>query len=103
MPNISQLPVLNDFDVTSTSTYFLSVDNRIAKRIPVSTLNIIAHQEALVVSDSTFTRRSRDNRRIDPPLSSTATGSVGNISFDDTYIYLCVAEDTWLRVPASTF
>ncbi len=31
------------------------------------------------------------------PASSTAKGSVGDMAWDDGYIYICVAENTWKR------
>lgn len=31
------------------------------------------------------------------PASSTATGSPGQIEFDATYVYICVASNTWIR------
>jgi len=32
------------------------------------------------------------------PATSTATGTVGTISWDASYIYICTATDTWRRV-----
>jgi hypothetical protein len=37
------------------------------------------------------------------PTSSTSTGIVGQIAFDSTYVYMCVATNTWRRWAASTF
>lgn len=33
------------------------------------------------------------------PASATATGSVGQFSFDSNYIYQCTATNTWVRAP----
>jgi hypothetical protein len=38
-----------------------------------------------------------------PPLSSTATGVVGQISWDANYIYVCVNTNTWKRVALTTW
>jgi hypothetical protein len=31
------------------------------------------------------------------PVSATATGRAGQIAYDGTYIYICVATNTWRR------
>jgi hypothetical protein len=37
------------------------------------------------------------------PASATATGTVGTITYDTDYIYICIATDTWKRVAISTW
>ena len=37
------------------------------------------------------------------PTSSTSTGVKGQIASDSTYIYLCVAANTWVRTPITTW
>lgn len=37
------------------------------------------------------------------PSSSSDTGSTGEIAWDNDYIYVCVATDTWKRVALSTW
>ena len=37
------------------------------------------------------------------PISSSSAGTVGNISYDSSYIYICVATNTWRRFNASAF
>jgi hypothetical protein len=32
-----------------------------------------------------------------PPASSSATGITGEITWDNDYIYMCVATNTWKR------
>jgi len=47
-----------------------------------------------------------DNIRIDTtqtPASSSASGTTGEIAWDTSYIYVCVATNTWKRVALSTF
>lgn len=34
----------------------------------------------------------------DVPASATATGKPGQIAYDTSYLYVCVATDTWRRV-----
>lgn len=37
------------------------------------------------------------------PASATATGSVGEIRVTATYIYVCIADNTWVRAPLATW
>jgi len=37
------------------------------------------------------------------PVASTSTGVIGQIAYDSTYVYMCVATNTWRRWAASTF
>jgi hypothetical protein len=37
------------------------------------------------------------------PASASATGTVGTITYDNDYIYICIATDTWKRVAISTW
>jgi hypothetical protein len=37
------------------------------------------------------------------PVSSSSVGSAGQIAYDSTHIYVCVATNTWLRANLSTF
>jgi len=37
------------------------------------------------------------------PASATDTGTVGTITYDNDYIYICIATDTWKRVGISTW
>jgi hypothetical protein len=37
------------------------------------------------------------------PASATATGTAGQIAYDANFLYICVAENTWLRASLSTW
>lgn len=37
------------------------------------------------------------------PASSASTGTVGNISYDNDYLYVCVATNTWKKMPLATW
>jgi len=37
------------------------------------------------------------------PATATATGTTGQISWDASFIYVCVATDTWVRSPLTTW
>ena len=37
------------------------------------------------------------------PASAAATGTAGMLAYDSSYIYVCVATDTWKRVAIATW
>ena len=37
------------------------------------------------------------------PSSATDTGTAGEVRYDGSYIYVCVATDTWVRAALSTW
>jgi len=37
------------------------------------------------------------------PASSSASGTKGDIAYDDDYIYVCISTDTWKRSPLTTW
>ena len=37
------------------------------------------------------------------PASATATGKAGQIAFDATHLYVCIATNTWIRATFATF
>jgi hypothetical protein len=37
------------------------------------------------------------------PLTSTSEGTVGQFSFSDNFMYVCIADNTWRRVPIAAF
>jgi hypothetical protein len=37
------------------------------------------------------------------PLTSSSTGTVGQFSFSDNFMYVCIAPNTWRRVPIAAF
>jgi hypothetical protein len=37
------------------------------------------------------------------PVSNSSAGKAGSIAFNSSYIYVCVATNTWLRANLSTF
>jgi len=84
MPNITQLPVI---DTAQDQTYFLAVDSKLARRMKASSL-----------IDQIAASRS-----VAAPANSTSAGTVGDIAYDDRYVYICVATNTWRRMAAGTF
>jgi len=39
----------------------------------------------------------------DPPASSSATGTAGQLAYDANYLYICTATDTWERVAVAAW
>ena len=37
------------------------------------------------------------------PASASATGTAGTIVYDTSYLYVCIATDTWKRVAIATW
>lgn len=37
------------------------------------------------------------------PASSTDSGDEGDLAYDGSYLYVCVAQNQWLRAPLSSF
>lgn len=37
------------------------------------------------------------------PTSSTSTGTIGQFTFSDNFMYVCIADNTWRRVPIAAF
>jgi hypothetical protein len=84
MPNITQLPVI---EAAGNQTYFLVVDNKLARRFSINTLS----------------QQLSNSKVVTVPASTTSSGNIGEMAFDENYIYICVAENTWRRMSASTF
>lgn len=40
---------------------------------------------------------------VDVPVSATATGTPGQVAYDATHMYVCVATNTWVRATLGTF
>ena len=40
---------------------------------------------------------------VPPPATSTSAGIAGQIAYDATFLYICVAANTWKRVPLGAF
>ncbi len=37
------------------------------------------------------------------PATATSTGTAGQVAYDATHFYVCVATNTWVRVALATF
>ena len=86
---------LVDFRVESdNNTHMLFVDGGNDK----VGINTDQPTEALDINANSI--RLRNNLT---PSSATALGSAGQICWDANYIYICIATDTWRRIPHDTW
>jgi hypothetical protein len=37
------------------------------------------------------------------PATASSPGTVGDIAFDSSHLYICIATDTWMRAAIATF
>lgn len=81
MPNITKLPILNT--TATDQTYVLTIDNNLTKRFRISDMH--------------------NQLAVDVPPSSSSFGMTGQVAYDSNYVYICVAPNTWRKVPGSTF
>lgn len=44
-----------------------------------------------------------NNKYISVGPTSSSLGTQGNIVFDSNYLYVCIADDTWKRIPLESF
>jgi len=111
MSYINQLPVTSN----TASTYFLVTDNNITKLFNYSTL-----VETLATvgpqgpqgpqgvagpqgpqgpqGDQGPAGISPAFNTVPPPAASNSTGIVGQVAYDDNYVYICVSTNLWRRV-----
>lgn len=40
---------------------------------------------------------------VDAPATASSTGTAGQVAYDATHFYVCVATDTWVRADLATF
>lgn len=71
-------------------------------------IKLILPQSINTISSPTFANLTitGNNVKINTkktPSSETDTGTKGAISWDSDYMYICIATDTWRRVPLSTW
>ena len=116
MPNINTIPVLT---TATSSTFFLVTDGGLSKRVNYSLISSPGPQGRQGSQGAQGAQGTAGNgaqgsqgrqgfqgdRGIAPaftnvpiPASSSSTGIVGQIAFDDTYVYICVATNQWKRV-----
>jgi len=80
-----------DNDTQGFRNNFTNIKNNLsAAKDEISTL------QAALAAFSSFTI-------VSVPVSSSATGSVGQIALDTSYMYVCVADNTWKRISLGSY
>jgi len=80
-----------DNDTQGFRNNFTNIKNNLsAAKDEISTL------QAALAAFSSFTI-------VSVPVSSSATGSVGQIALDTSYMYVCVADHTWKRISLGSY
>lgn len=82
--------VKTDLSLSKSDVGLGNVDNTSDASKPVST----AQQTAI---------DGKLNTWVSAPSTASDTGTAGQIAYDSSYIYVCVATDTWVRAALSTW
>lgn len=99
----------NPHSVTKAQVGLGNVDNTSDANKPVSTTQQTALDLKANIASPSFTGTAKtegDTFGIDTaktPSSASDTGTTGQIAWDSTYFYICVATDTWQRVAHATW
>lgn len=91
---LSELPLATQ---ANSADVIYIVQSGVSKRLPVSSLGATIKTPKLSAGDSSLTLISS------VPSTSTSTGSVGQIAYNSTHIYLCVATNTWKRAELASW
>jgi hypothetical protein len=72
---------------------------------PISNLVSIRVEDQEAVPESTFIFYGNKLRVLNDktPASSSSSGNVGEICWDNNYMYVCVSDNTWKRTYLSTW
>jgi hypothetical protein len=95
--------------ITKSMVGLGNVDNTSDANKPVSSATQTALDLKSPIASPSFTgdvSTAGDSIRIDTaktPSSSSDTGTTGQIAWDSTYFYICIATDTWQRVLHATW
>jgi hypothetical protein len=87
-------------DGGSGSTIFTIKDYAGTTKVNVDGIGGVGIGASLVLSGSSNVLRIVNSQT---PASASATGAVGTIAWDSSYIYVCTATNTWKRAAISTW
>ena len=87
-------------DLGSGSTIFAARDYNGANQFVVGGSGIVQISNSLQLNGASNVFRIVNSQT---PASASATGSVGTITWDSSYIYVCTATNTWKRVAIATW
>ena len=64
---------------------------------------VTIHDGGLTFNDGTSQYTAYQGFTVSIPSSSTSSGVTGQLSFDSSYVYICVGPNQWKRIAASDF
>ena len=64
---------------------------------------VTVHDGGMTFNDGTSQYTAYPGFTVSIPSSSTSSGITGQLSFDSSYVYICVGPNQWKRIAASDF
>ena len=64
---------------------------------------VTVHDGGMTFNDGTSQYTAYPGFTVSIPSSSTSSGITGQLSFDSSYVYICVGPNQWKRIAASNF
>lgn len=89
----NQLPVANGLAATDTVVVNVTQANGVANTCQVSVVNLLGN------SAVSYLRIPASS----PPASASSSGQPGTLAWDSSFLYLCVANNTWVRAALSSW
>jgi hypothetical protein len=89
----------NPYDVKESTRGFNKNDEETYKKLNVTDLDVTD----LDVTDLDVNANSLTIAQSKTPASASASGTQGEIAWDSSYIYVCIADNVWKRVAISTW
>lgn len=64
---------------------------------------VISDGDTLIIEGTVTVQNENSIVSNQIPVSSNAQGAIGEIAYDDNYMYVCINENTWKRTPLSVW
>ena len=82
------------------ATRFISTQATGTAPLTVSSTTVVSNLNADLLDGK---EASAFSERVAVPATASSTGTTGQIAFDSSYFYACVATNTWVRAPLATW
>ena len=98
--NVKEVPLLKSYGevvgALSTSSFIASVEDSTSTFVTANTSSFAIADGLTIIGDIKSTGGLISGRT--PPLHNTSSGTPGEIAIDSSYLYVCVATDSWKRI-----
>lgn len=91
------------------STININENNNIIKVVQASD-DVIRISETKITTDNTIRVVTADNipglsyiSITQPPTSSSSDGTIGELRFNESFMFLCVSPNYWKKIPLTSF